>query len=579
MPHGVMRYVLPSFYLLVAIGILPILGCKEPVPVPKSVESASMQTAAVQFAEVTSSAGLSGFQHETGAFGEKWFPETMGAGCGFFDYNQDGWLDVVLVGGGTWPGHRKGQTPPAALRLYRNNQDGTFTEVTRKAGLADLQAYGFGVAAADYDNDGDQDILFTTLRENMLLRNEKGVFVRSGQEAGLAEHSSWSSSSIFFDADRDGWLDLYVGNYVDWTPKNDIWCSLSGTDKAYCTPEAYEGVPSRYYHNEGSGTFVDRTKEAGFLPAPGKTLGVAALDYDNDNWPDLAVANDMERNLLYGNNQDGTFTERGLASGIAFDENGKARAGMGIDVGNVDSSGHPSIFVGNLSHEMIGVYRYIGNDLFIDRAAVSKIGRPSLLMLTFGLFLFDADLDGDLDLFAANGHLQSQVERIEDRVTYRQRPQFFLNDGEGTFKEAKGVFSEPIVARGAAYGDYDHDGDLDVLVVENGGAAHLWRNDTKGGHFLRVRLEGRKSNRDGIGSEVVAVVGKKRLERRVRTGSSYLSQSEKVVTFGLGGARKVDSLVVRWPSGEVDRLASVKANQQVRIVEGGQQPKITSHKL
>lgn len=550
--------------LVVALG--SIAGCAESQQFTPS--SAEEGRSSVAFTEVTNQVGLGDFQHDPNALGEKWLPETMGAGGGFLDYNGDGRLDILLVENSTWPG-RASAGP--ALRLYQNNGDDTFTDATGVAGLAGVSAYGFGITAADYDNDGDQDFYLTTLRQDRLFRNEDGVFQEVTEKAGVAGTPAWTMAALFFDADRDGHLDLYVGGYLDWSPEKNIDCTIDEKTISYCNPTNYEELGSRFYHNNGDGTFSEQTKAAGFAEVPGKALGVAELDFNDDGWPDLVVANDMNRDLLYENNGDGTFTEKGLISGIAFSESGVARAGMGIDVGDVDGSGQSSIFVGNFSQQMTGVYRHVGGGLFTDRAAVSRIGQPSMLMLTFGLFLFDVDLDLDLDLFAANGHIWENVQTQHDGITYQQRPQLFINQGGGTFEEmhpAGGVLAQPMVARGAAYADVDGDGDQDVLVTENGGAAHLWRNDLKDGRFLRVRLEGRASNRDGLGSRVVAVVGDERMERRVRTGSSYLSQSEKTVTFGLGGAREVDTLRIEWPSGTVDELVEVAAGQEVRIVEG-----------
>lgn len=526
------------------------------------------------FTEVTTEAGLGAFRHETGAFGQKWMPETLGAGGGFIDYDGDGWLDILLVGGATWQGHG---APVPALQLYRNDQDGTFAQVTEQAGLGTVPAYGFGIAAADYDNDGDEDVLLTTLGENKLFRNEEGVFTEVSPEAGLANHADWSTAALFFDADRDGWLDLYVGNYVPWTPETDKWCTSDGETKDYCTPHQYEGTPGRFYHNNGNGTFTEQTEDAGFGGSPGKTLGVAALDFNNDGWTDLVVANDTERDLLYRNNGDGTFEEIGVASGMAFDQNGRARAGMGIDVAVLEGSGQPTIAIGNFSEEMVGLYRHLGNGLFMDRAPAARVGMPSLLSLTFGLFFFDVDLDADLDLLLANGHIVEHIEQIQPSITYRQPAQLFLNQDDGTFEWATdiegGVFEQKLVGRGAAYADYDRDGDLDILITENGGPAHLWRNalnptEQSGVHFLRVHLEGNPLNRDALGARLTAITGNRRQERHVRTGGSYLSQSEKTVTFGLGTATHVDTLRVSWPSGRVDVFEQVQANQALRLVEG-----------
>lgn len=526
----------------------------------------------IAFTDVTEHAGLADFRHDRGEFGEAWAPEIVGAGGGFIDYDGDGWLDILLVGGGRFRGRDDG--PIRALWLYRNNGDGTFTDVTTDVGFADLEAYGFGIVVADYDNDGDQDFLLTTLYEDMLFRNDPGagsrVFTEVGKEAGIADRAEWSTSAIFFDADRDGHLDLYVGAYIDWSPENDLFCGHEGI-KVYCTPQNYLGIPGRYYHNRGDGTFTDRTEEAGFLPIPGKVFGVVEMDYNNDGWSDLYVTQDTERDLLFENNGDGTFVERGTSGGIAYDKHGNARAGMGADAGVVDSTGEVTLFVGNFADETLGVYRHMGGGLFVDRAGSSRLGHPSLMTLTFGLFLFDADLDGDLDLVTANGHVQTLDKIIPEGITIKQRPQLYVNDGGGVFEEydpAGGVFAKQLLGRGAAYADFDRDGDLDVLFTENHGPAHLWRNDLVDQHFLRVKLEGRESNRDAIGSRVIAVIDGHRIERRIRTGSSFLSQSEKTAVFGLGDSERVDTLLVYWPSGRLDEYTELAADQEIFLIEG-----------
>lgn len=544
----------------------------EPRVAPKE-STPGEETPSVAFSDITEEAGLGDFHHYTGAEGEKWFPETMGSGGGFIDYNGDGHLDILLVGGGTWA-----ETPPPeyrALWLYRNNGDGTFSLQTEEAGLEDVTAYGFGITVADYNNDGWQDVYFTTLNENKLFRNDSGTFTEIGAEVGAAGPPVWSSSAVFFDANRDGHLDLYVGNYVKWSPENDFFCSLDGKTKAYCTPEEYEGISGRFYRNDGDGTFTDVTKEVGMDgKVPGKTLGAVVLDYDRDGWPDLAVANDMKQNFLFHNNGDGSFTQVGTRSGIAYDRLGRPRAGMGIDAGVVDTTREVTLFISNFSGQMVSVFRHVQNGLFEDRADVSKVGSSTRATLGFGLFLFDVTLDGHQDLFVANGHVQRKIEDFRDGVAYRQPPQLLLNqEGSGTFKEysaGNGVLETPLVARGAAYGDVNGDGKIDVLVTENGGPAHLWRNNSDTGHFLRVKLRGVESNRDGVGGRVVALVEKHRMERRVRAGSSYMSQNEKTVTFGLGRTSRVDSLSIYWPSGQVDRFGKIEGDQTVRIVEGQQ---------
>ena len=558
-------------WLLLLVGGALLAGCAD------APSTSSPPSSPVSFEDVTASSNLNGFRHQTGAFGEKWFPETMGSGGGFIDYNNDGRLDILLVGGGVWAGSNTALEH--ALWLYRNDGDGTFTLVTEEAGLAGVDAYGFGVAVADYNNDGTPDFLLTTLNRNLLFRNNgDGTFTEVGTEAGLTDSPRWSSSALFFDADNDGHLDLYVGNYVSWSRKTDLFCSVDGETKAYCTPEEYEGAAGRFYHNDGDGTFTNETERAGFGDAPGKALGVTLLDYNQDGWMDLYVANDMERNLLYENDGDGTFTERGRISGTAYSQSGRVRAGMGTDAGIVDSTGQPTIFVGNFSREKISVFRHQRDGLFRDRSATSGIGRPGTFTLGFGLFLFDAELNGMLDLFVANGHVQPDIERIDQSIQYEQRPHLFLNDGTGQFEEftpETGPLADSLVARGAAYGDYDGDGDLDILVTENEGGAHLWRNDARRPsaeddrpNYLRVRLEGTDSNRDGIGARVRLTHGDGVQERLLRTGSSYLSAIERTLTFGLGARTQADSLIVHWPSGTVDRMGDVEANQTLRIVEG-----------
>lgn len=537
----------------------------------RSNDAVSGVEGALRFQDVTEEAGLGGLHHEDGAVGRKWNPEWMGSGGGFVDYDGDGRLDVVLVGGGPLE-TPTGEDTIRRLRLHRNDGDGSFTDVTAETGLADVSGYPFGVTAADVDNDGDQDLYLTRLAENLLLVNEGSRYVKAHSEAGLSGPAEWSSSAVFFDADHDGWVDLFVGNYVAWDPESDRWCSLTGEEKAYCTPEEYEGISGRYYHNDGSGNLVDQTHEKGFGVDPGKTLGTAMADVNGDGWFDLILANDTEPNSLYQNDGDGTFTERGLLSGIGLSAHGKARAGMGIDVGVIDSTGRPTVFVGNFSNERTGVFRPASSGLYTDVSSRVTVGRESLLSLTFGLCLFDADLDGDEDLLAVNGHMQPQIEDVNQAVTYRQRPGMYLNRGDGSFERVTEALGPPwdlhIVGRGGAYGDYDRDGDLDLLITENDGPVHLWRNELSEGRFLRVRLRGRQSGRDGIGARVVVRTTRRTSAKRVRTGSSYLSQSEKVLTFGLGRDDLVRSVEVEWPGGTREIYQDLDPNGEILIEEG-----------
>jgi hypothetical protein len=528
----------------------------------------------VTFADVTAAAGIK-FAHTNGAFGKKYLPETLGSGCAFVDVDGDGWQDIFFVNSKAWPGRSASASYPA---LYRNNHDGTFTDVTRGSGLA-VEMYGLGVSAADYDNDGRIDIYVTALDANHLFRNAGGgKFVDVTRAAGVAD-GGFSTSAAWLDYDKDGRLDLFVGHYVEWSPQKDLFCTIDGTHKSYCTPESYTGASPTLFRNRGDGTFENVTARAVLKDPASKALGVAVLDFDNDGWPDLFVANDTQPNRLYRNKRNGTFADVAVSAGVAFNEAGVARAGMGTDAADYDRSGRDSLIVGNFSNEMMGLYHNEGNGLFIDEAAVAGIGRPSLLTLTFACFFFDYDLDGWLDIFAANGHVADDIQAVQKSVTYAQPPHLFRNVGRGRFEEASRQAGRPLqdamVARGAAYGDYDNDGDLDLLIATNGGRARLLRNDGgNANHFLTVRTIGTASNRDGLGARVtVKAAGAVTLARTVKSGSSYLSQSQLPVTFGLGPASSVERVDVEWPSGRKDALSNVHANQTITIQESrGSQP-------
>lgn len=525
--------------------------------------------AQLRFTDITQSSGIH-FVHHNGAFGAKYLPETLGPGCAFIDYDNDGYPDILFIDGQDWPGHRLASS---TLKLYHNNRNGTFTDVTAAAGLA-VSMYGMGAAIGDYDNDGFDDIFITALGQSRLFHNNgNGTFTDVTTNAGLSGINEFSTSAAWVDYDRDGKLDLLVANYVQWTPETDLRCTLDGTHKSYCTPESYKGSSARLWHNLGNGKFEDVTKKAGLYDATSKSLGIAVLDYNADGWPDLLIANDTQPNKLYLNNRNGTFTEKAVPAGIAFSEDGVARAGMGVDAADYDRSGKPSIIISNFSNQMMSLYHNEGNGLFVDEAPRSSIGRASLLSLGFGCFFFDYDLDGWPDIFVANGHLDSDIERIQKRISFRQPPHLFRNLGNGKFEEvttsAGAAFSAPRVARGAAYADIDNDGDLDLLVTTNAGPAILFRND--GGnrnHALRVKLRGTTSNRDGIGAVVRIEYGGEKQWQMLRSGSSYLSQSELVLTFGLGDKMKVTSARVEWPSGKTDELKDVAADQTITVEEG-----------
>jgi hypothetical protein len=519
--------------------------------------------------DVTASSGLQ-FRHNNGTFGGKLLPETMGSGCAFIDYDADGWPDILLVNGMDWPGHKRQRS---TLSLYRNNRNGSFTDVTRAAGL-DVELYGMGVAVGDYNNDGFPDLLITCVGQNRLFRNTgKGTFVDATMAAGLGGRAAFSTSALWFDYDRDGLLDLFVCNYVKWTPERDVFCSLDGKHKSYCTPEAYRGDTSWLFRNRGNGTFEDVTARCGIFDTSSKSLGVTMIDVDIDGWPDLFVANDTQPNKLYRNRRDGTFRDVAVEAGLAFSAEGKARAGMGTDSGDFDNSGTPGLVVTNFDNEMIGLFRPQGRGLFEDVALRAGVGVPSRNSLGFGCTFADLDLDGDLDLIVANGHIDETVRNIRGNVGYAQPPHLFLNQGNGTFRdvaaEAGREFAQPRVGRGLACADFDRDGDVDVLITTNNGPAVLFRNDQRAANrFLRFRLRGTTSNRDGIGATVRIFHGGTSQSRLVKSGSSYLSQSELPVTFGVGARDRVDRVVVSWPNGRTEEFKNVATGKAYDCVEG-----------
>jgi hypothetical protein len=520
-------------------------------------------------ADVTAAAGVR-FTHYTGAFGRKYLPEALGSGAAFVDIDGDGAQDLVMPNGTDWPG--RPARDKTTTRVFRNNGRGGFEDVTAGSGL-DVPMYGMGVAAADYDNDGRDDVLVTAVGQTRLFRNlGSGRFADATDQAGLAGRNAFSTSAVWIDYDRDGLLDLFICNYVRWTPETDVFCSTDGTRKSYCTPEAYPGSTSWLFRNKGNGTFEDMTAKAGLLDPTSKALGVTMLDYDRDGWPDLFVANDTQPNKLYRNTGRGGFVETAVQAGLAFSEDGRARAGMGTDAADLDNSGVPSVVVTNFSGEMLGLYTPVRAGQYADRAPGSDVGSTSRLTLGFGCFFFDADLDGRLDLLVVNGHIDDGLVDTPGRVHYAESPHLFHNAGGRLIDVARQVgpeFALPKVARGAAFGDIDLDGDLDVLVTTNGGPAHLYRNTlTAPNHAVRVALRGTRSNRDGIGARVRARVGSTWLTRLVRTGSSYLSQSELPITFGLGNRVAADEIVVEWPSGLHDTIGPLAAGRSYTVSEG-----------
>ncbi|MGB8060648.1 MAG: CRTAC1 family protein [Candidatus Sulfotelmatobacter sp.] len=523
----------------------------------------------IHFRDITAQAGIH-FVHNNGAFGKKWLPETMGPGCAFIDYDNDGYPDILLINGDDFPGHPHGGA--TTLKLYHNNQNGTFTDVTRRAGLA-IPMFGFGVAVGDYDNDGFDDIFVSALGQSHLFHNNgNGTFTDVTNSAGMWGPREFSTGAAWVDYDRDGKLDLVVANYVQWSEQGDLYCTLDGAHKSYCTPESYKGTSVRLWHNLGNGKFEDATQKAGLGDPTSKSLGITILDYNQDGWPDILIANDTQPNKLYLNKGNGTFEERGVAAGIGFSEDGVARAGMGTDAADYDRSGHPSVLISNFANQMVSLYHNEGNGLFVDEAPQSEIGRDTLVTLGFGCFFFDYDNDGWPDIFVADGHIEDEIERVQKRVSYAEPPHLFRNLGGGKFTEVTEQmgksFAAPKVARSTAYADIDNDGFLDILLTTNAGPAYLFHNEGGTNRSLRIKLVGTKSNRDGIGAVVRVNASGDKQWKMLRSGSSYLSQSELVLTFGLGAHTKADNIEVQWPSGQVGKLANVDAGQTVTVEEG-----------
>jgi len=564
---------------------------------PSSLFAQSPRPIGFRLVDVTAAAGLQ-FRHNSGAYGGKLLPETLGSGCAFLDYDADGWPDILLVNGMEWPtdqslarrslgeggarrslgggGARRSRGEGggrSTLRLFHNNRNGTFTDVTRAAGL-DVEMYGMGVAVGDFDNDGFPDLLVTCVGQNRLFRNTgKGTFIDVTKTSGLDRRQAFSTSAMWFDFDRDGLLDLFVCNYVKWTAEHDVFCSLDGKQKSYCTPEAYRGETCWLFRNRGNGTFEDVTATSGIFDSSSKSLGVTLIDYDQDGWPDVFVANDTQPNKLYRNLRNGRFKDVALEVGVALSEDGKARAGMGVDAADFDNSGRSGLAVTNFDNEMIGLYRPQPSGTFQDVARRAGVGTPSLNRLGFGCVFADLDLDGMLDLIVANGHIDETVRNIRGNVGYSQAPLLFLNQGNASFREvstqAGSTFSQPRVGRGLALGDFDGDGDVDLLMTTNNGPAVLFRNDQMGGNrSIRFKLIGTASNRDAIGALVRIVHGGTSQSRTVKGGSSYLSQSELPVTFGVGTHDVIDRVTIAWPNGRNEEFTKLRAGRRYVCTEG-----------
>lgn len=556
------------------------LGTRMDAPASAPAAPAGSVKASLRFTEVARESGID-FTHVNGAYRRKLMPETVGSGMAFADFDGDGKPDVLIMNGTNWPGQKPVAGTP---RLYRNLGGGKFQDVTAGSGL-DKPLYGMGVAVADYDGDGKEDVYLTAVGSNHLLYNEGGFRFREVTAeagvvgvpiAGVPLQWKWSASAAWLDYDRDGDLDLFVTQYVKWTPELDPFCGHNGV-RGYCPPDNFEGARCTLFQNDGNGKFTDVSREVGLFDcAVGKSFGIAIADFNGDGWPDIAVSNDTWANFLFINEQGKKFSEKGVESGIAFAEGGKARAGMGIDVTDLANDGRSWIAIGNFADEGLSLFEQEGGDiLFTDRAPSRGVSAPSLLNVTFAVFFFDADLDGFQDIFATNGHVDDIVATYKSMLTFQQTP-LLLRNKEGTaFEDVTGAsgFKDKMVGRGAAYADIDGDGDLDIGVVDNGGRFRLFRNDVTGaGNWLRLRLVGIGKNLDALGASVRIVSGGKKQSRYLKSGGGFLSESERVLTFGLGAESQAESVIVVWPDGKTQNFGPLSANKLYTLTYSGEKP-------
>jgi hypothetical protein len=532
---------------------------------------AAQSPASPLFEEVPASASGITWRHVNARSAEYYLPETTGAGCAFLDYDNDGWMDIYLVNSGKCDFFSP--NPPLRNALYRNNRDGTFSDVTEKAGVA-AGGYGMGAAVGDYDGDGWPDLYVTQYGRSILYRNNKdGTFTDVTEKAGVAA-PGWASSAVWFDYDNDGRLDLFVCRFVDFDKSKNKFCGNERTrERYYCIPNAYEPARSWLYHNNGDGTFTDVSEESGIAKVLGKAWGVVATDVNNDGWVDLFVANDTLANFLFVNQGNSKFQEMGMRSGVAYSQDGRARSGMGVDSGDFDQDGWQDLFVTNVDQEMYSIYRNNHDLTFDDMAAPMGLGRLTRLMSGWGVKFFDYDNDGNLDLFIANGHPDDKIEKHSSHVTYKEPLLLFHNTGhefENVSTVAGPAFTQSLAARGMAVGDFNNDGALDVLVAVNDACPVLLKNvAARDHHWLGLRLVGKNSNSDAIGARITWQAGDLTRARLKTGGGSYLSSHDPREILGIGKRRKIDKLEIRWPqpSGRLETFSNLPIDRYVTIVE------------
>ncbi len=526
----------------------------------------------VNFVDVARSAGIT-FQHNNAASPEKYLIETMGSGCGWIDYDQNGLLDLYLVNGAATGVYSP--TQPLRSALYRNNGDGTFTDVTVEAKVAAAGLFGMGVAVGDFDNDGFPDLFVLGYGRCILYQNNgDGTFTDVSARADVENSGRWASSAAWFDFDNDGRLDLVIANYVDWSPERNFYCGDHGPGmRSYCHPDDFHGQPLTLYHNNGDGTFTDVSKSSGVGIKGGNGLGVVTFDYDNDGWQDIFIANDHMPNFLFHNNRDGTFREVGYVAAVAVSSDGQFEAGMGTDAADASGNGNMDLVVTHLDMQLARFYQNLGDQTFDDATLRSKIGYATYHMSGFGARFMDYDNDGARDLFMANGHVLDNIERYHSNTRYAEPKLMFRNNGRGVFEDVSNSlgpdFQQPRVSRGAAVADFDNDGDLDILVNNNGQAPQLLRNDGgNANHWLEILLIGTKSNRDGVGARVKVSAGDLTLHDQRKGGMSYQSAQDPRLHFGLGPHSTVDAVEILWPSGSMTKLGSLKSDRILAIKEG-----------